>query len=140
MSYAVKIKGLDKLNRKIRSLQGPELKRELRKTTEAANAYVLGQVPSYPSPPVGSTYRRTGTLGRSIGTEVRTIGSEIMGVIGSNVSYAPWVISDEVGTNQAGPQATVHKGRWYTLQDVVKKARDHVVSIYNDAISKLTKR
>lgn len=129
------IRGLDKLNRNLdRMADG--VRPALRSATEKAVLYVHGEVPEYPSPPSNSNYRRTGTLGRSITTEVRELGRDTVGVIGTAVVYAPWVISSEAVGNR-GPQAGVHRGRWYTLQGVVKKAKDGIVKIYEKAIRDL---
>ena len=129
--------GLEALIKKLKRLSAPELTREIEKTTRKAVMYVHGKVPAYPAPPVGSTYKRTGTLGRSINTKVITMGSDVVGLIGSPTPYAPWVISDEAAGG-AGPQAKVHKGRWYTLQGVVKKAQDAVNKIFEDMVKRLT--
>lgn len=105
----------------------------MRQATERAVLYVHGRVPPYPPPPPDSRYVRTGTLGRSITTEVRDVGSATVGVIGTAVVYAPWVISaKEVGGR--GPQAWMHRGRWWTLHEVVERARDGIVRIYQDAL------
>jgi hypothetical protein len=57
---------------------------------------------------------------------------EIYGVIGSPTKYSPWVISSEaVPEVGAGPQAAVHKGRWWTLQEVVKKSLAEVKRFYS---------
>lgn len=60
-------------------------------------------------------YRRTGSggIGGSINTEVRKLGSDIVGVIGSNKVYAPYVIDED-------RQAAYHEGTWWTLQKVVR--------------------
>ena len=129
--------GLEALIKKLKRLSAPELTREIEKTTRKAVMYVHGKVPAYPAPPVGSTYKRTGTLGREISTKVITMGSDVVGLIGSPTPYAPWVISDEAAGG-AGPQAKVHKGRWYTLQGVVKKAQDAVNKIFEDMVRRLT--
>lgn len=131
------VRGLDQLNRKLDGITR-DVQPALRKATEKAVLYAHGQVPEYPAPPDGSTYRRTGTLGREIGTEVRGLGKEIVGVLGTTTVYAPWVISSEAIGNR-GPQAKVHKGRWYTLQGVVIKAKDGIVKIYERAIHDLIK-
>lgn len=134
------IKGLDKLNKKLKRLQSSELKDTLKKTTDKAVKYVHSQVPEYPAPPPASTYRRTGTLGRQINTAVKEVGSEIYGVIGSPTKYSPWVISSEaVPEVGAGPQAAVHKGRWWTLQDVVKKSLAEVKRFYSKMLEDLIK-
>lgn len=112
----------------------------IRRTMAEAIYYVHSTVPPYPSKPEGSTYRRTGTLGRSINTEVRSVGTEMIAAIGTNVVYAPWVISSEpvAGPPAAGPQARVHVGRWWTLQKVVENARGKVDEIISRFIARLT--
>ena len=89
------IKGLDKLNKKLKRLQGKEIKDALHKTTDKAVKYVHSQVPEYPPQPPNSTYIRTLKLGQTINTAVKEVGSEIYGVIGSPRNYSPWVISSE---------------------------------------------
>ena len=134
----VKVIGLEALMKKLKRLSAPELTSEMKKTTEKAVKYVHSQVPNYPPPPAGSTYGRTGTLGREITTEVRTMGTDIIGLIGSPTPYAPWVISTEQGSNGAGPQAWMHQGRWWTLQGVVKKAQEAVFKFFDDMMRRLT--
>jgi hypothetical protein len=131
---------------KIRIVGGPQLEAKYNRrasdvrsmmhtATAKAVTYVHSTVPPYPPEPPMSTYRRTGLLGRSIATDVRTIGAQSVGIIGTDTVYAPWVISDRAVGNR-GPQAKVHKGRWYTLQGVVNKAWSQVVQIYRDAFRK----
>ena len=134
------IKGLDKLNKKLKRLQGKEIKDALHKTTDKAVKYVHSQVPEYPPEPPNSTYTRTLKLGQTINTAVKEVGSEIYGVIGSPRNYSPWVISSEaVPEVGAGPQAAVHKGRWWTLQDVVKKSLAEVKRFYSKMLEDLIK-
>ncbi len=134
----IKIKGLNKLNKKLRRA-GNNTKPAIKKATRKAVLYIHSQVPPYPPPLPNSDYRRTGTLGRSITTEVRDIGSQTVGLIGSAVIYAPDVISaKKVG--KRGPQKRIHKGRWYTLQGVVKKAHKDVLKIYRKMIAELLKK
>ena len=47
-------------------------------------------------------------------------GDEVVGRVGNNVGYAPWVI----GGNDT--QARVHQGRWYQLPEIVKENLDEV--------------
>jgi len=134
-----KILGLDKLTAKLKRLTKPQFTRELEKTTRKAVMYVHGKVPPYPAPPMGSTYKRTGTLGRSINTKVKTMGSNVVGLIGSNMSYAPWVISEEE-IDGVGPQTFTHKTTgWYTLHAVVRKAQDAVNKIFESMVKRLTR-
>jgi hypothetical protein len=100
--------------------------------------FTQGKLPSYPPPPPASTYRRTGTLGRSITTlagsdpyalsTVKPLGGEVQGIIGTKLSYAPYVIDEE-------RQAEAHKGRWWTLQGVVRGLQDTIVKFFQDQVS-----
>ena len=132
-----KVIGIEALMKKLKRLSAPELTSELQKTTLKAVNYVHSQVPAYPSAPAGSSYARTGTLGREINTEVKTMGTDVVGIIGSPTPYAPWVISDEAA-GSVGPQAWMHKGRWWVLQGVVRKAQDNINKFFDDMMRRLT--
>lgn len=132
---SVQIRGLKELNAKIARIErGLE---DLRGITEKATKYVRSQIPPYPAPPANSKYRRTGTLGREIYDQVRPIMSGFIGVIGSPTIYGPWVISEDKLNDGRGPQAAVHKGRWWTLQGVLRKAKDGIKQIYSAGIKAL---
>lgn len=130
MADNIVIKGLEELQGKFEKLAN--LKDGLVKTTDKATKFVWGEIPPYPSPPANSSYRRTGSLGRAMYSEVRELGSEVIGVIGNNMTYAPWVIS-ATRVGEKGPQAWMHY-RWYTLQQVIKDAKNGVIQIYKDWI------
>lgn len=128
----MRIDGLNEMLAKTGRM-GESARGAVRRATEKAVLFVHSRVPPYPPPPPESRYVRTGTLGRSITTDVRDVGSATVGVIGTDVVYAPWVISaKEVGGR--GPQAWMHRGRWWTLHGVVERARDKIVQIYQDAL------
>lgn len=138
MPVGIEVVGLEELDRRYKKI-GKNLGPELRSLTQEAILYVHSQVPPYPPARAGSQYRRTGTLGRTITTKViEPVGRGIYsGIIGTNTRYAPWVISDEVGANQAGPQAWFHRGIWYTLQEVVERASREVRRIYIRGVRRL---
>lgn len=113
-----------------------KLKAETDKTANQALYHVWGSVPSYPAPPPGSTYIRTGTLGRSLGV---SSGGQPMGKpdvmkvthlgggytearLGTRLTYAPHVI----GT---GTQAR-HMRHWWTMATVAERARKGVIRLY----------
>lgn len=132
----VEIRGLEELQRKARRM-GTDMGPTMSRTMDRAVKYVHSTVPPYPPAPPESRYRRTGLLGRSITTEVRALGGATVGVIGTNVAYAPDVISSEPA-NGAGPQAWYHKRTgWYTLQDVVAKAERQIIAIFEAALDRL---
>jgi hypothetical protein len=136
MNMTVTVRGLDLPIARLKSIAA-NIKPTLRTATDRAVKYVHGQVPPYPPERPGQTYVRTGTLGREINTAVRDFGSEVYGVIGTPTEYAPWVISDTKVPDGRGPQAWMHQGRWWTLQEVVRGCRDAIVQIYEQAIAAL---
>lgn len=82
-----------------------------------------------------SSYRRTGTLGRSITTKVEDSGAGVKGVIGTNVSvktessgYAQYVIG------MPEEQAWFHRDRWWNLAKEVEKHVDDIVNAINAEI------
>lgn len=105
--------------------------------------FVHSQIPGYPPTPPSSTYKRTGTLGRSVTSlqgsapgalsRVKSFGDQITGIVGSNIKYAKYVISK-------GDQAKVHIGRWYTLQAIVEENQGGIKSILDDEMDKLKQR
>lgn len=107
-----------------------ELEREMEKTMKQSLAHVQGSVPPYPAASPDSSYVRTGTLGRSIGLggraeiyEVKKIGGGYEARLGTNLSYAPYVIGPE-------DQAAQHKGRWWTMKTVAEKARPGIERLF----------
>ena len=95
-------------------------------------------VPPYAAKPADSTYRRTGTLGKSLGVtqsggkagqptvygvSQKLGGREYQGKFGTSLSYAKYVIDPE-------KQAYMHQGRWWTMRDVMKAAEKKVQEIW----------
>jgi hypothetical protein len=111
----------------------------LYKVTQRAVLYVHQNLPVQVPQPPGTAYRRTGSLFRSITTEVESLGNEVIGSIGSNIEYAPWVISKNETPEGLGPQAEIHQGRWFTLQEEVAKRRKAIVGFYRKYIQSLLK-
>lgn len=124
--------------RRIEGGIGPEAQRAMRKSV----LYVQSQIPPYPPPPPASSYRRTGTLGRTVTAmgsasgpalgRVESAGGTVIGYVGSSVRYAGYVIDEQ-------NQAWMHKDRWWTLQSVVATSRDGIKRIFEDAINRLTR-
>lgn len=131
MANSTVIKGLDQVLAKFGKLA--DIKSGLKKITEKATLFVWGEIPPYPSGP----WEREGLLGKEMYSEVRELGSEIVGLIGNNVVYGPWVISSEQIGNR-GPQRHFHGAHgWYTLQGVIQKAKNGVIQIYENWIKGL---
>ena len=90
-------------------------------------ARVLAKTP-YPPPPAGSTYTRTYTLPTGWATE--RVRDSVYAVI-NTVDYSHWVVSQKL-------QAWMHKGRWWTAEEILKKNRKelnkNVLKAVKDAI------
>ena len=94
------------------------------------------KVPPYPQQDSGSTYRRTGTLGRSLGSSqqggaqgnpsvfnVKQLGGgNVEVVFGTNLNYADYVI----GENQAG----MHASNWWNIRTIAERAADKIEKIW----------
>jgi len=126
MQPAIRIEGLDHCIRKLGRLAAFK---ELRPPMLRGVAMLHEAVAEYPPPPAGSTYRRTGTLGRRWTTRVETL-TKFEGVIGNNTVYGPYV-------QDKGEQAKVHQGRWQTIQSVVDDGRAAVVAGFQAVIRRI---
>jgi len=116
-----------------------ELDREMNKTTEAAVLHVHASVPPYPAVPVGSSYIRTGTLGRSLaigdGQNIKTVKrlgqGRYEGRFGTRLYYAPHVI----GTlTQAR-----HMKHWWTMKTVKDKAQAGIQKLFDKMAGRMVK-
>lgn len=121
------------------------LDQAMKKTTEAGLLVVWEHVPSYPDRP-GSRYERTGQLGRSLGVgqnggtlgvpdifTVKKHGStEWHGDFGSNLDYAQDVVG-EFG------QKPIHKGIWWTMKTIAKRAAAKVIRLYENTSEEMVK-
>jgi hypothetical protein len=75
-------------------------------------------------------YPRSGQLGRSFTTQVTREQDSIIGQIGTNQVYAPWVVGPDHpgrqftygGHTQTMYQASIHKGRWWQFERVIEQA------------------
>lgn len=120
MDYAVRYEGLDELLKRLDTAH-PLVQRELLRAMTRAVHGELGRMPAYPVQRAGSSYRRTGLLGRSLtgligsapgaASEVQTVSDGVQGVVGTAVGYGPQVIGRQ--------QAPAHAGRWWMLESVV---------------------
>lgn len=99
----------------------------------------------YPPPPEGSTYKRTGTLGRSMGVsmgggksgtpdiyEVSMGSGRDEAKFGSNLNYAPRVIGDDT---QEEPFVTY----WWTVRDVANKAKGKIIEVFQNAADSMAR-
>lgn len=125
----IEIRGLEELVKKLGGIS-EGLKREMEEGMDEAIKYVRQEVPGYPPAIPNSRYVRTRVLGNSLTTEVRSLGSEVVGVLGTETIYGPYVIGEE-------RQARVHRGRWYTLQAVLRSAKDGIIRIFEERVQRM---
>ena len=90
-----------------------------------ASLRMAGELARYPSPPSGSTYRRTGTLGR----EWMTTNAFLRHVVGNNVRYATYV--------QGPEQAWMHRGRWRTVDEVAQGSVDQIARDIAEGVARV---
>lgn len=116
-------------NRKLDNLD--DLAGILRKPMDRALFRLQNRMADYPPPPPGSTYRRTGTLGRRwVGAKreiVRATSAEITGRIGNNTEYGPYVQAKQW-------QRRVHRGRWPNDEDVASQETPWIQRQFDDAL------
>lgn len=84
----------------------------------------------YPPPPPDSKYRRTGTYGRRWNTKVTASGASLVGRVGNNVPYAPYVGSSMF-------QTVWHRRTgWHTDSDAVRANEDVILADFQQAVDK----
>jgi hypothetical protein len=151
MSIEMRIKGDKKTMAMLRNIkQG--LKPTLEKSAKMSVTYVQSKLPPYPPQRPGQKYRRgQPPLSEKLGTSltssagganpkalsrVEDLGTDVVGIIGTAVSYTKRVIGDVRGLGQAW----MHKGRWWILLDEVKKRKPGIKKIYQKNITDLIRK
>lgn len=81
----------------------------------------------YPPEPSGSTYRRTGLLGRRWTFKVSAGLFGVSVIAGNNTIYGPWVQSE-------AQQAWMHEGRWQTDEEVLEANTDYIEKEVGEAV------
>jgi hypothetical protein len=137
MTSLIEVKGLDEIIERMR--QYPKrLNDGLRVTLQAALLVLWEKVPPYPQADETSTYRRTGTLGRTLGSgmeggksggqpsiyEVHQLGAAWEANFGTNLSYASRVIGD------GDDQAWMHY-RWWQISVIKERAEEKIQSLFD---------
>lgn len=141
MPVEIRVTGLEELHQRFSDFPN-KFRQAVNKTMEAALYAVWENVQPYPPPPSTSTYRRTGTLGRTLGVSqggamggkpdifgVKEEGDITIGEFGTNLEYAPYVIGEN--------QAWMHQGRWWTIADVAEKSKEKVEALFEVCAERL---
>lgn len=83
------------------AIDAQQIRAAARAAAEAAGLAGVAELRRYPTPPVGSTYQRTGTLARQTSSRVSETASGIQVDVFSSAPYATWVYL--TGTGLYGP-------------------------------------
>jgi len=111
----------------------------LRPPMVRALARLQNTMATYPAPPSGSRYKRTGNYGREWTQALTEDGDGITGTLGNAVrdkrgrSYGPYVGSRE-------RQARSHQGRWTTDEQALTQHMDAIVDDFGQAIDGVMNR
>lgn len=116
----------------------PQIARpEYQAATEASLLLNIPELAEYAPAPEGSSYRRTGTLGREWTTatpEWQASSSGFEGTLGNNTPYGPYVQDDE-------RQARRMAARWRnTPKRVVEGNRGRIEANYRAALSRISEK
>jgi hypothetical protein len=122
----ITIEGLDEL---VRRLEGsPQtLGRYMRRAMDKSIKTIQRKAQAYPPAPPGSSYKRTGTLGRRwIGTATGVVGN-IKGILANPTPYGPYVMSQD-------EQAEMHKGRWSTIEQIAEDSMPEMEGFFQQEL------
>jgi hypothetical protein len=123
----VEIRGQEKLLRKLRKLNP----RQLETSLQAGGEIVVGEMVKYPPPPSGSSYVRTGALGRSWKAKPQRSDFAVKVFADDAVApYAPYVEGDKT-------QASIHRGRWQTLVSTAKEKVPDIVKRLKQQVDRI---
>lgn len=110
---SMNVEGLEQLFRRLNTVKAQKV---LRAPMNRAALRIQADMQRYPAQRPNSSYRRTGTLGRSWTSTIDNLGDGIRVRIGNRVRYAPFVQSSMF-------QARVHRRRWQTDRIVLNRHR-----------------
>jgi len=122
--FTIIVTGDEEIAARLARLRNAE--QELRTPMQRSVEKLRAELALYPPPPEGSTYRRTGTLGRRWLTSI----SGLVGKAYNTTVYAPYVQDEE-------QQAGVHRGRWQTVQSVGRKLQEEIMADLMETIARL---
>ena len=126
MMATIKIEGVDKLIKKLGTVEGVKV---LEKPMRRSVMRLQSDMAKYPAQRAGSAYVRTGTLGRRWTVKVNRSQSGLLGKVGNNTEYAPFVQS-------ARFQARIHSSRWQTDEIVVNRNAQTIINDFKAAIDR----
>jgi glutathione S-transferase len=141
MPYRIEVEGLEPIIYKMRNF--PKKLKDVMFRTLAASIIALQEaIEPYPPEPPNSTYTRTEILGKSLGSgfqggrlgevdgehgiaKVEQRSGYQVATFGTTLEYAPYVIGDNT-------QAKIHRGRWWTIGKLAKKAFPRIQRLFDN--------
>ena len=120
----LKLDGFDELRKKLGDFKALDV---LTPPMQDAMIRLEGRMKQYP-PQRPTKYIRTGVLGKRWVTKVERQGGRLVGSVGNNTTYAPFVQS-------AMFQAKIHQGRWQTDQIVMDEEQAAIIRDFERAIA-----
>lgn len=124
---SIEITGIDQLMRKLQSME--DVNNVLRPPMQRAVFRLQRDMANYPPARPSSSYVRTGTYGRRWTTAINESNQGLVGKVGNNTVYGPFVGSQQF-------QAAVHRNRWLTDAQAVKRNRARIVADFEQAIQR----
>jgi hypothetical protein len=135
MPLSIEIEGLEPLIAALNEF--PEIAQpELQDAAEAAMLFLSGQLAEYPDEPPGSSYTRTGTLGRNWYGAVPEFAPRASGFeasVSNPTPYGPLV-------QDAGAQAWMHVGIWQTAQEKLEHNRSRIEAYFEAALENIVRK
>lgn len=126
MAITITITGIDDIIKRLDHAEGNEaLRRAMVRSVER----LRNRMADYPPQRSGSSYRRTGTLGRRWTTRVEALSAGVRGRVGNNTRYGPFVQSSAF-------QASVHRGRWQTDQQVMERELETIEGYFREEVQR----
>lgn len=140
---SVEVIGLDEVLRKLGNAASPAvLMRGMHKALNLVRRQIVTYPPASHKPMVWASeaqrrfvmaairsgeievpYRRTGDLSRAWTSEVSETGTDVVGRLGNNTVYGPYVMGKET-------QAAYHAGTWPVAAEVAEESMDGIVQCF----------
>jgi len=129
-SLSVEIKGLEQLQRKF-DMSSKRVQREAREAMKKSVVVVHDRAGTYPRQRP-TNYVRTGNLGRFFAHRVESFRGGVRGYVTNPIPYAPYVRGTEM-------QASVHRGYWATMKQIVQQKQGQIEGFFADALKALAR-
>jgi len=114
-------------------LQKIEDRAWLEKASDVGIRILQETLAAYPPAPPGSSYRRTGTLGRNWRIHARTMADgRVVRTVRNLIPYAPFVQSRRL-------QARIHRKRWITDVQAVAQTENQIADLFRNELQKVSK-